>query len=521
MRGPGSAVCCGALILATAAAIPAADGDQPPPIQIIFDLHADPFPQVPLDTRADIYVQWRDAARWALGVCAARGARISFLCAGEFAEFALDDPDDGWPLFADMAASGDTIGVHSHKEWQVAPHDWPQLTGTPPPEIVVAAWDDAVGAVDAVVSAALGISDPDELRQIVNSRGSHLPSDDTQRIDLMGDYGFTIHQQGPEEEFFAYFGHYVLNPYRPAGWHFLEHDPAGPVVDSPTGSGLGKAGIHFDIYQDYRLPAAKAHFLLEVLNWLDDAYVAGTGRVWSFGWGLHTADILPGEPQRDAVEPMLDWLKDNFVDTTISGLQVAEFSSSAQSRDRYLEWETAHPGRVPFSYVPRETSWAHYPYLEPVARYLVGAQHVEIIDLPGVRIHRLAASDALGGFPIFVAYPLAAATEAVDVSALFAEPMVGRVCPRTGLAPLVDATDVDIPATGVILVAPDDRLRMPNGDANLDGRVDLTDLAIVLSAYGHCAGDPGFDPDADIVPDGCVDLGDIARLLVFYEVGCP
>ncbi len=492
----------------------------PPPIQVIFDLHADPFPQIPLPERTAIYEEWRDTTRWALDLCALYGARISFLSTGEFAEFALDDPNLGWPLIADLYASGGTIGVHSHRELQVGPHDWPQVSSSAPEGIVREAWADAIGMVDALVSAALGLGDPNDVRAVVASRGSHLPVEEFFFQELMGEYGLVIRQQGPEEEFYAYFGHYVLNPYRPAAWHFLEHDPDAVAVVSPTGTGLGRDGIHFGIYQDFRLPAAKANFLLELLNWLDDVYVAHTDRVWSFGWGLHPADILPGEPQRDAVEPMLAWLKQNFVDQPVAGLTAAEFSSSAISRLRYLEWEAAHPGAVPFSYEPTVTSWADYPYLEPVARYLVGANWLDQTTRDGVVVHRLEASADLGGFELFVAYPLAAEVRWADLSDLLAEPEVATVCPRTGLAPLAASDAVPVPPAGVILVAPGDRLRLANGDIDLDGDVDLTDLAAVLRSYGSCVGDPQYDPLADVIDDGCVDLADVARLLRFYGRDC-
>jgi hypothetical protein len=57
------------------------------------------------------------------------------------------------------------------------------------------------------------------------------------------------------------------------------------------------------------------------------------------------------------------------------------------------------------------------------------------------------------------------------------------------------------------------------GDVDGDGDVDLADLAALLAAYGCCAGDPQYNPDADFDQDGCVDLSDLAELLAHYGEG--
>jgi hypothetical protein len=63
------------------------------------------------------------------------------------------------------------------------------------------------------------------------------------------------------------------------------------------------------------------------------------------------------------------------------------------------------------------------------------------------------------------------------------------------------------------------------GDLTGDGCVDLTDLGIMLSTYGRCPGDEGYNPVANLVenepPDGCVGLPDLALLLAHYGEGCP
>lgn len=57
------------------------------------------------------------------------------------------------------------------------------------------------------------------------------------------------------------------------------------------------------------------------------------------------------------------------------------------------------------------------------------------------------------------------------------------------------------------------------GDLDGDGSVALADLSRLLSAYGACVGDPGYDGPADIDLDACVGLGDLSALLSNFGTG--
>lgn len=484
--------------------------EEPPPIQLIFDNHMDPMQGIPLAQRPTVYAAWRDALQWLLNVCDARGARISFCTVGEFMEYVQTDPS-AWPLLAAVYASGGSIGTHSHQEHRVAVHDWQNLPPNPTPAQVLDAWNDHVGTVDATIAMIFGLSDPAEIRAINNLRGTHVPGSDAERIALMEDFGFEIHQQGPCEIFYTYFQHYAMNPFRPAGGgNFLVNDPDGPVICSPFGPVLGKNEVHFGINQDMRLPAVQARFLITLLNWLDDVYHGQTGRVWVTGWGSHGSDMVPGQVTRNLTIPALDWHKSLFIDETVSGRQALAFSSAAQSASLYRTWEAAHPGEASFNYPATATNWALYPYLMPVARYLVGATYVSAIKVGPVRLHRLTAPVANGGpYDLFVAYPNADAPATVDLAAVLGQPTVLTVSPRSGLAPVSPSDAVLVPVTGVLLVPVGKRLALPNGDVNLDGRVDFDDIDAFVAVLNGQDADPAHRVAADVDRSGTVDFFDI------------
>lgn len=48
------------------------------------------------------------------------------------------------------------------------------------------------------------------------------------------------------------------------------------------------------------------------------------------------------------------------------------------------------------------------------------------------------------------------------------------------------------------------------GDVNMDGHVDVSDLASLGSSFGSSVGQPNYNPYADLNGDGMVDIGDLA-----------
>ena len=60
-----------------------------------------------------------------------------------------------------------------------------------------------------------------------------------------------------------------------------------------------------------------------------------------------------------------------------------------------------------------------------------------------------------------------------------------------------------------------------NGDTNGDLVIDFTDLGAVLGSFGVCAGDPGYNPAADLNFDNCVDFDDLAIVLGAFGTTCP
>ena len=59
------------------------------------------------------------------------------------------------------------------------------------------------------------------------------------------------------------------------------------------------------------------------------------------------------------------------------------------------------------------------------------------------------------------------------------------------------------------------------GDINGDRQTDLSDLTLLLSAFGSCTNDAAFVPAADFDGSGCIELSDLSVLLANFGTVCP
>ncbi|HYY91934.1 MAG TPA: dockerin type I domain-containing protein, partial [Candidatus Dormibacteraeota bacterium] len=54
------------------------------------------------------------------------------------------------------------------------------------------------------------------------------------------------------------------------------------------------------------------------------------------------------------------------------------------------------------------------------------------------------------------------------------------------------------------------------GDVNMDGTVDIVDLATVAQSYGTSYGQPNYNPYADVSMHGAVNIQDLAAVAYNY-----
>ena len=134
---------------------------------------------------------------------------------------------------------------------------------------------------------------------------------------------------------------------------------------------------------------------------------------------------------------------------------------------------------------------------EPVEFFFESSTHAELTS--GVRYWIAAESPAAGGFSPVWAW--AANDSGVSTNTDF---VTGEWYPAPEQGAVATLIVTGTAAGGV------------PGDINGDGLVDLTDLAILLGAFGQCEGDPNYVADADFDASGCVELADLTVLLANF-----
>ena len=172
---------------------------------------------------------------------------------------------------------------------------------------------------------------------------------------MMKMHGFQF-VTGPGEEGYWHFGHQVWNPFRPAsfeGSSVLEEDLTAPYVTIPHLPQINKPDAHG---MNLLLPQLKRRFLMIYLEWLSRVRNGIDDKIWVWGFNTHACQNYL---QRDAVEEMLSWLNEHFINHTIeTGDTIAVYASGSEIYQRYLHWEAEFPGVSSFSFVDGDP----YPY---------------------------------------------------------------------------------------------------------------------------------------------------------------
>ena len=504
----GLTTCLSTCLMSTAAT---------PPIQVLIDIHADPMGGTePMQlARYEDWVVWTN---WALDQCDVHGGQVSFTSTGEFMEWIVEMPSSGTPLMTRLYDHGDgAIGTHSHSKYRVALHDWQSLPANPTLAEIESHWADHMHAIDDAIEFSLGITDADELRAVNCIRGAHVPSEDDEWIfhDLAETWGIPIRQQGPAERFYGFFDHYVWNPFRLSEDNLLVHDPDAPMIISPFGPVVGNMASHHGVMQDMRVPAVKGRFIMELLNWLDDVEIAGTGRTWCTGWSAHCHDLEPGSTTRNGFVQLLPWFRVQFIEATVSGHQAAEYSSIRRSATIYGDWEAEHPGETPFSYALTVRDDEAYPWLRPVLDQLSGKAVIADVSGAGaVRGHHLGV---MGGADAWVVYGSTGEESVADLSGTLPEGLLAAIEPGTGHYRFIDASTVPVRKVGVMLVDSTDVIDyawLPDQDD--DSTIGVNDLLSLLESWGPCPPLPETC-HADLDGDGLVGIDDLLRLLAAWE----
>jgi len=364
-----------------------------PAINLIFDMHADPIPDLPWPEKVRYYNMQVDNGRWVLDRIETLDVKVSFLSCGQFMEFVvLGGPaGQGAEFLRNIYAAGRQIGSHSHTEFRRAAFDWPALPHNATFAQSRRSWRNNIDWVNAGIETALGDPPPEPLDSINSVKGAHLPATEAEYHHMMELFDIEVREGGPEEDYYGIYDHYILNPYRPSKDNTMGEDLKAPFVVIPQGSVIGKAGIHHGTYQDMTASNVKRLFIQAYLNWrYRDRKNLGR-KVWVFGWGSHNHDFAPQSRIRADLVEMIRWLDANFAGKKdATGSLIARWNTQKGAAREYFHWEAAHPGKSSFDSNGTDLDWKEYPYLRAACAELREAQHVADLHAGGgVRAWRL------------------------------------------------------------------------------------------------------------------------------------
>ena len=342
-----------------------------PPIYMTFDVHVDPVSNgFPVSGKRSVYEERTDNMEWVLEQTEPLDIPISFLSGGWYMEMLVDDGPwgDGAKVVRRMYATGGQIGSHSHNEYQAGKFDWPSFTGTPNLVESRKSWADNINWVNRGIETAFWGNPPQPVSEINNVKGSHLPKSEEDYHTLMEEFGITVREPGPEEDYYGYYGHHIWNPFRPSTDNAMAEDLSAPFVQVVSGPVIGRTGIHHGTLQDMSAESVKRQFLQLYINWRHAERTDAPEKVWAWGWGGHAHDFSPGSDSRTDLLDVVDWLEDNFRDRVEpTGTQIMEYATQMQVAEVYEVWEAANPGESSFSFESLSVDWDEYPYLMPVA----------------------------------------------------------------------------------------------------------------------------------------------------------
>lgn len=465
-----------------------------PPIELTIDLHMDPIPQVPMESRRELFHQRVENAWWMVNTLEGTGARISFLAGPEFYEFCREpeEADSCPPLLEALYASGGSLGTHTHNDIRGGAHDWPQLPGNATDDEARQSWYDAVESTDQTIAQVFGISDPEAIRAINNIHGSHLPKSDQLYDELMREIGFSVLQSGPEEDFYALFGHHIWSSYRPSPANWMTEDPSTPYVLVPSGPVIGKISVHKGIQQDMGTPHVKAMLVQVMANRRHAMLTGAADTAWTYGFAMHGKDIDPGSDTRAGLEEFVAWANENFVGkTSPEGHLIARWAGRYDVAQRFAELEAAAAGGAAmFSYPSTERDESLYPYLLPIADGLQDAQLEAILDAPeGVTAFLLTR----GGEPVVLAWADGAAVE-VDMSEVFGDGAVTQINTSTGEEANASTSAVTVGADALLLGAVQGDVEGPSDPGGVGGPEGGTGGPKGACGDGTCDAKESADP---------------------------